>query len=395
VSYALIVGATSYAVARWWAAGITVALCIAAISLLGAAPAARPAPGGKKTSRFLRPFLGADGRLSTSHTIALAWTAVVAYILLALIVADPKSWSDALKNLSPTYLLLWGFPYVALVLAKLTVPSRVASGSLVKPPSTEPATVSQLFSDDSGNTDVFDVQYVVFNVVAIVFVIVEFSRASLGSGFPVIPHGVLLLTGAPAAVYLINKVMPGGAPRIFSVSPTEVRIGQSFTIRGESLAPTSTTATSPTVSVGGVTAPTIATFTPTSIVVLAPDVGSDLGRPVDVGVTTGPGAETVVSSALKVFARVPILDGASTGVAQPGDAVTLRGDWSADEANALTVLVDTDVVGTASNQGQGTVTFKIPTLKNVTTTARSVPVKVKLREEASNAIVLLISEPPP
>jgi hypothetical protein len=41
---------------------------------------------------------------------------------------NPSSWSDALKNLSPTYLLLSGFPYASLVLAKATVATRVASG---------------------------------------------------------------------------------------------------------------------------------------------------------------------------------------------------------------------------------------------------------------------------
>jgi len=403
VTHLLGLGAVSYAGARWWAAGITAAVFIVALWLLGAAAPAQPstrggtpgqpATGGRTMARILRPFLGADGRVSTSHTVALAWTAVVTFILVALVIADPKSWLHALEHLSPTYLLLLGFPYAALVFGKATVATRVASGSLVKPASTQPATVSQLFNDDSGNTDLFDVQYVACNVVAMGFVIVQFTRASLVNGFPIIPNGLLLLTGGPAAVYLTNKFMPGGAPTIFSVSPNEVRIGQSFTITGQNLASTGASASPPSVTVGSKAAQTI-TFTPTSMVVLAPDAGADLGRAVDVGVTAGPGAQATVSGALKVLGRRPTLDGANTGVARVGDDVTLRGDWSVDEAQTLSVLMDTDVFGPTSQPGEGTVTFKVPRLQNLTP-ERPVPVTVKLGEETSNAINLLISDRPP
>src|SRR5437588_30227 len=62
-------------------------------------------------------LLGADGRLSTSKTVAAAWTAVVAYVLITLLFSWPKDWADALKHLSPTYLLLLGGPYASLVLS--------------------------------------------------------------------------------------------------------------------------------------------------------------------------------------------------------------------------------------------------------------------------------------
>ena len=224
MSVLLIPAAVTFTGAKWIAVGITLLLMVGAIWFVGKSASEQNAGTGRKPSRLLWILTGADGRVSTSRTVALAWTAVVVYILLALIVANPASWSDALKNLSPTYLLLLGFPYASLVLAKAVVATRVGSGTLAKPPPDEGPQLTQLFADDNGNPDVFDVQYVAFNVVAMVFVVVAFGRAGLSTGFPSIPEGMLLLTGGPAAVYVSNKFMPGNAPQIFSVSPDTVRV---------------------------------------------------------------------------------------------------------------------------------------------------------------------------
>lgn len=370
--------------------GITVVLLIGAILLVGASAPPVKGATGKKTPGYLRILLGADGRVSTSRTVALAWTAIVVYILLALIIANPASWSDALQNLSPTYLLLLGFPYASLVLAKAIVATRVASGSLAKPPPDEGPQLSQLFADDDGNPDVFDVQYVAFNVVAMVFVIVAFGRAGLTSGFPAIPNGLLLLTGGPASIYVANKFMPGDAPTIFSVSPAEVRVGQSFTVIGQNLIASAANAPKPTVQVGGVQVPEGGTFSPTSLTVVAPDVGADLGSNVAVSVTSSTGLQAVAPGALTVLGRDPSLYGADRGVAQVGDEVVLRGDWTTDEARSITVVVDNDVAVAPLRPAANTLAFKMPALADLDS-PRNVTVQVKLGTEVSNAVTLMVS----
>lgn len=383
--------AVSFSTARWWAAAITVAACLLAMVLVSASSPRRETPADRRTSLILRPFVGADGRLSTSHTVVLAWTGVVAYILVALIIANPPDWSDAMKNLSPTYLLLLGFPYASLVLAKATVTSRKAKGTLVKSSTDDPATLSQLFTDDDGNTDVFDVQYIVFNVIAMIFAIVQFSRATVGSGFPEIPDGIILLTGGPAAVYLTNKFMPNSGPAIFGPSQSQVRVGQSFTIAGQNLAAPGAAATPPQVTIGGVPA-SVSGFTQSNILVAAPDVGTDLGRQLDVAVRGPSGVQALKSAALTVLGRVPILHGASTGVAQVGEKVILWGDWTDKEAARLIVQVDTGVVASTSDPSQGVITFVVPPLAKLGE-PRQLPVWVKLGLEASDPITLVVSPP--
>jgi hypothetical protein len=384
------VGAVTFTGARWISVGITLIVILGSVLLAAASGPKRRAGSTKKDPGALAILTGEDGRVSTSRTVALAWTVVVVYILFALIIANPKSWGDALGNLSPTYLLLLGFPYASLVLAKATVSTRVANGTLAKNEPEEGPSLAQLFNDDSGNPDVFDVQYVAFNVVAMVFVLVAFARAGLATGFPSIPTGILTLTGGPAAVYLSNKLMPGDAPAIFSVSPAQIRVGQGFTVIGQNLAGSAPGSSPPVVTVGGLRVADGGTVSPTSLTVTAPDVGADLGRPVAVAVTNATGLQAVVSAALTVLGRVPALDGASTGVAQVGDPVALTGDWTADEANSLTVVVDADVIASPTSRARGTVRFEIPQLANLDS-PRNVPVQVKLGTELSNTITMLVS----
>ena len=86
----LISAAITYTGAKWIAVGITIVVLLIAVGLVGASAPPQAATGRKGTSRFLRILLGADGRVSTSRTVALAWTAVVIYILLALIISNPE-----------------------------------------------------------------------------------------------------------------------------------------------------------------------------------------------------------------------------------------------------------------------------------------------------------------
>lgn len=372
-----------YTQARWWGAVVAVVVLGLALWISSYRAQARGEARPSLGTRLLRVFAGTDGRVSTSKTVAFGWTAVVTFILLSLIFVEPESWDDALKNLSPTYLLLLAGPYASLVLAKAAVTSRISAGTLNKPTNEGAPRLGDLFNDDSGRTDIVDLQYVVFNVVAMVFVIVTFIRASQVTGFPSIPEGLVLLTGGPAALYLSNKVVPGTGPTILSVLPATVRVGETFTITGQGL----TAEPAAAVQVGGTTLPAeaVKARTPTGIVAIAPNVEADLGKKVGVGVGTG----AFLAEALTVLGRTPALYGLSTGTAKVADPVTARGDWSDEEAEALIIVLDENVAQSPEQAAAGTATFKVPQLVNVAV-ARDVDVKVRLGGEESAPVKLEI-----
>jgi hypothetical protein len=300
----------------------------------------------KSKARF-SVLLGADGRLSTSKTIAAAWTAVVAYILLALIIGWPDDhWSDALKNLSPTYLLLLGGPYASLVLSKGIVNGKVVGGSVQKPPGDNDPRLSDLIAGDSGQVDLFDAQYVLFNLIAMAYVIDAFVRATLSSGFPSIPTGLALLTGGPAAVYVANKAFSSNPPTISSVVPPALHPGDDFRVFGQNFAPDLLPGAGPAanidpvpgnpvaVTVGGREA-TVIQWTTSQIDAKAPVPATAPTAPLDVIVTTSAGATVVQASALTVLP--PRLTALDKSVARAGDVVKLTGSWG-DPSTLLVLL---------------------------------------------------------
>lgn len=382
----LLLAADSYTHDKWIAIAGTTAIVIVAIAFTYAG--GRPDKGRR---RVLAVLMGKDGRLSTSKTVAAIWTVVVAYIFVALLINWPDDWSHALRNFAPPYLLLLGGPFAALVLAKAAVSSRVANGTLNKLERTDgPPRISDLVNDDKAQPDLFDMQYVTFNAIAVAYVLAAFSRATL-DGFPAIPDAILLLTGGPAAVYLSNKFMATDAPVIFGVAPATVRVGETFTITGQNLA-TSGQVAAPTITVAAKEATGVSAWTPTSIQAIAPDIGADLGNQVGVGVKTPAGAQVYLEAALRVTGPIPQLYGVDRGLAQTGDTVGLRGDWGDLADRSIAVVLDGSVLGRLRSQGDGTVSFVVPPLADLTT-PRHVPVKIKIANQDSNAITLEISQP--
>ena len=342
--------------------------------------------GKGAVARLKSVLAGKDNRISTSKTVAAAWTVVVAYVLILLMFNWPSDWDTALTNLSPTYLLLLGVPYAALVLAKAVVASRVASGSLTKPEADVPR-LSDLFNDDAGQPDLFDIQYVVFNAIAIVFVIAAVGRAKTDIGFPAIPTGLALLTGGPAAVYVSNKFFGTDGPAIFAVAPRSVEVAQTFTITGQNL--TSAGGAVPTVTVGA-NAATVATATPTLLTVIAPAVDADAGRSLSVSVKTSDATIALLEDAVTITAApdpaaAVALYGATTGDAKVGDLVRLEGEWP--DGNRPIVELDGGVVSLARTTGPGWVAFIVPPLADLAT-PRTVSVKVRIGSQESNTISL-------
>jgi hypothetical protein len=160
-------------------------------------------------------LIGTDKRLSTSKTIAAVWTYLVAGSLLGFVVAQLFGYPEALESiihsgLAGQYGLLMGSTLGAAIAAKGIVGNQVSKNSTAKTPGTG-ASLPQLVQNDAGDTDLGDFQYVLFNLVAMVYflgTIIESPTA----GFPHIPDVLLGLTSVSAAGYVAKKALPTAAP---------------------------------------------------------------------------------------------------------------------------------------------------------------------------------------
>ena len=181
------------------------------------------------TSRGL--LLGTDNRVSTSKTTAALWTLVVLYFIAtqALIAgyAPSNYFNNLVQTISLLYLVFLGGPFAAAVLAKVTVSTQTATGQLQKSTADSPQ-LADVFSDDDGNTDLVDVQYLVFNLLVAIIVLLQFIHAP-GYGAPPVPDFLAILTGGSAATYVANKALvSGNPPSLDRIAPTNCRPGGQF-----------------------------------------------------------------------------------------------------------------------------------------------------------------------
>jgi len=163
---------------------------------------------------------GADHRTSTSKTVVFAWTLAVAFGLLSLLIAiwlgDRQPWDKQVANgLQEEYLLVLGGPYAAAVLAKYVTSKQADAKPSAAPGDAKP---SQLVTNDEGNTDLGDFQYVLFNALGIILFLSEFV-GHLDKGFPSLPQ---LLTGlmlTSTGGYGAKKLLAQAVPTLISVMP--------------------------------------------------------------------------------------------------------------------------------------------------------------------------------
>ncbi|MFF2791363.1 hypothetical protein ACFVT6_32190 [Streptomyces sp. NPDC058049] len=215
------------------------ALC--ALALL----AALAGPICLRLSRSPGFITGRDGRLSTSTALALAWTVILVWLLLAILgygltagggVAYFRGTDGPLSTLTTVYLPLLGGPYVALIAAKAVVGLRVEHGSMAKPAAKPTVSgrrpLRELIANDSGRIDLVDLQYVALSAVTMLYVVL-FYLADVGGGLPRLPAEMWALTGAPAGAYLVNKMAVRANPVITHVALEDGRL----TVEGGGFAP--------------------------------------------------------------------------------------------------------------------------------------------------------------
>jgi hypothetical protein len=189
-------------------------------------------------------YTGADGRWSTSKVQPLLWTYAVLFGLLSLFLADEIGYSltsGSFPDISfqEEYLLLLGGPFAAAVLARGIVTEKLANGDLTKTQASDDrsatAGLRDIISDDSGNTDLVDFQYFVFNLVALTVFFAEFIP-HLERGFPSLPDFLVGLTSAAALTYVTKKAIDKSSPQVTNVVPSTVLPLDEVVIRGHYLA---------------------------------------------------------------------------------------------------------------------------------------------------------------
>lgn len=189
-------------------------------------------------------YRGKDNRASTSKAVALAWTYAIVFglvMLLALkLMGDGKGW-DALTasgSLRPEYLLLLGGPYAAAVIAKYAAVSGSAGDTKTSAPDGEPSAAADfksLVADDAGDTDLGDLQYVLFNLVALAFFL-STLLANPRDAFPQLPQLLVGLALTSAATYTAKQAAASAAgPQLTSIFPPVATAGQPMDLFGQNL----------------------------------------------------------------------------------------------------------------------------------------------------------------
>ncbi len=276
--------------------------------------------------------VGQDRRISTSKTQVALWTLLVGFMLVYLVsqtwfghaqhVFDgfvPNGSNAGTGNVWGDYLIELGAPFAGLVIAKAAVTTKVQDGTLQKPAAQAgEASVSQVVTDDSGSVSLVDSQYLLFNLAALVYVIVGFgSRGAI----PAIPSLLLALTGASAATYAGNKAIAQNAPVIQSISPLSQSPGNRVELTGMNLVPDGTTQP-PTVTIGGAAALLNSGWSTSQLEVTVP-ADAAIGS-AKVVVTTAAGAASA-PQAMTVVDGDPVILSVEPPRAAPGADITVSG----------------------------------------------------------------------
>lgn len=229
--------------------------------------------------------------------------------------ADMRSGWELFLNegLKEEYLLLLGFPVAVAVAAKGITTAKLQSGTAQKTEAVRrgsaggrlAAVTADFYSDDEGTADLGDLQYLLFNLLAVAYFFSEFvSRADLG--LPDIPDTLLGLTSVSASLYVAKKAVERQQPVIDSVLPARAKRGDTIRVLGSFLGVGAVGAgkPQPTVTVGGEAAAGSVVVGEGELRVEVPD-GAPSGT-TEVKVTTAAGIATD-GLAFEVYEPRPII----------------------------------------------------------------------------------------
>jgi hypothetical protein len=188
-----------------WAAGTTL------IALLGISILAQ----GRSRGGLVGIVVGADNRLSTSKFQVLMWTIAIVFTFFYFVFQLAFGGTSAdFDSLNGEYLLLLGGPFAAAVLAKQAAVTRVGV-SEQQVPALKPG-VGDLVQDNAENGAVADIQFLLFNLVALSYFVTALAKSP--TALPDLPDTLVGLTSLSALTYLGAKIVGNNLPVIDSVS---------------------------------------------------------------------------------------------------------------------------------------------------------------------------------
>jgi hypothetical protein len=254
-------------------------------------------------ARFWYGILGSDNRVSTSKVQFALWTVALSFALLVIVFHDAVFGSS---TLDPRYLLLIGFPAGAAVSAKAITTGKQAGGTIDKTPQQAPTSslqgaVKDVVSDDSGNLDLGDAQYFLFNIVALVAFFYAFAHHP--TALPVLPDTLVGLTSASATAYVAKKAATSAPLSVTAVSPQKVHAGDQVTIYGSNLCgtPVAGALVLPSVTIGGVGVTILSDPSGTELVVqVDANTPTSAAQTLPIQVVTRGGQSTKFPNALEV-----------------------------------------------------------------------------------------------
>jgi hypothetical protein len=206
----------------WWAAEIAAALGLLLLTIIAWAvmDAVRPLnqrPRGGIVNGF-------DNRWSTSKLSVLLWTYAVLFAFIVLLIQFGTRVFPT--TLQPQYLVLLGIPGASAIAAKGITSSQLSGGSTktsLPTPTNKPLVgLGHIFSDDTGQVDLLDSQYFVFNFLLLVFFLTAFTGIhfiTTDTSLPDLPASLLAVSGVGAAAYLGKKALQGSAPGSINIQP--------------------------------------------------------------------------------------------------------------------------------------------------------------------------------
>ncbi|MDQ1392090.1 MAG: hypothetical protein QOF30_1067 [Acidimicrobiaceae bacterium] len=297
-------------VGRWWS-------LVFGIGVVGIALLILQAVGASSKFGIFRPLVGHDKRFSTSLTQIGIWTVAAGTgfgYLLGRVMFDGVALGDVLPGKTwDQYLILLGGPFAAAVLAKGIVTYKLTAGTLQKSESSAPV-AAQVVTNDSGSADLIDSQYLIFNIIALGYFVVQLAGKSV---LPEIPSPLLAMTSATAGVYVANKAAQKNAPTITSVSPQTAAPSAIVTVLGTNFDPGENSDATRRVSVtlSGVPRTLYSTDTTDTRIRFAVPGDAPVG-PQTVIVTSTAGVETEAHD-LQIIAPAPAAPPAAPPVALP------------------------------------------------------------------------------
>jgi hypothetical protein len=215
-------GSWSWSSSEWLAAALLIAGTVAIVLLhrLARKGAVEAAQGGA--------INGIDNRWSTSKMTVVVWSYAVLFVFLVLLFRfHSRVFPGTLQD---EYLVLLGIPAASALAAKGITSSKVESGDVTKPALAEPTSgtrglfkgLAQLVTDDSGQLDLLDTQYLAFNLALLLYFLFAFFGLDIVDAntlLPNLPDSLLAISGVSAASYVAKKGLQKDDAATITVAP--------------------------------------------------------------------------------------------------------------------------------------------------------------------------------